>query len=241
MASQNNAITLYSDFDPALINFEPIARNKRGGKVCYLSYGPSKQRIYLQTPPNVSCPFGVGIFEDEKTGDKSYSIDIAFRDLQTDPKMKKFYDKMLEINNVVLARAVERSTEWFGKTMSKDVVREFYRPLVKDPKDQKYSPTMKIKIPMANGVPVPDIYSEAREKVALDYITKGSTLRCLLELRTVWFVNKNFGVTWQLVQTGVTSRPQKFVGYAFKEDEEDEGTTGGGYDFTDDAPNADDF
>lgn len=217
MAS-NNQIILYSNFDPKLINFDPITRNKKGGKMCYMSYGPTKKRIFLQTPPNMACPFGVGQYVADN-GDISYSIDVAFRDLDTDPKMKLMYDKMAALNEVMLNQAVKNSAEWLGKAMSKDVVAEFYRSLIKDPKDPKYSPTMKIKIPMSNGQPTADIFTEDKEKTNLDYVTKGSTVRCLVELKAVWFVNKTFGCTWQLVQAGVTTRPQKFSGWAFKEDE----------------------
>lgn len=217
-----NSIILYSNFDAAQINFDPITRNKKGGKMCYMSYGPNKKRIFVQTPPNLACPFGVSKYEDEKSGDISYSIDIAFRDMDTDPKMKVFYDKMAELNEVMLAQAVKNSTEWMGKTMSRDVIAEFYRSLIKEPKDPKYSPTMKIKIPMSNGAPSVDIFTEDKEKTTIDYITKGTTLRCLLELKTVWFINKTlFGCTWQLVQAGVTSRPQKFNGWAMLKDDGD--------------------
>lgn len=237
--ANKSAIILYSEFDPSLINFDPIARNRRGGKICYLSYGPDKRRICLQTPV-CATPFGVSVFEDEKTGEKSYSLDLSFKDLATDPKMKKFYDTMNKLNEVILGKAVERSQEWFDKTMSKDVLGEFYRPLVKLPKDPKYNPTMKVKIPMRDGTPQSDLYSENRDKVPMDYLLKGSTVKCLLEVRTVWFVNKNFGVTWQLAQGAVVSRPQKLVGYSFAPSDDDEVGNTGGYNFADDAP-GDDF
>jgi hypothetical protein len=228
--SSNQQITLYTNFDASLINFDPITRNKRGGKMCYMSYGPAKKRIFVQTPP-LACPFGVGQYVDEKSGEISYSIDVAFRDLETDAKTKTFYDKMLGLNDVILTHAVKNSGEWLGKTMSRDVVAEFYRSLIKDPKDPKYSPTMKIKIPLVNSQPSVDIFSEDKEKVALDYVTKGSTIRCILELKAIWFVNKNFGCTWQLVQAGVVSRPQKFVGWAFKDDDEDDASPVESHDF----------
>lgn len=208
----------YSEFDPSLVKFGPVGRYSKGGKFVPL-YGPSKQRIVIQTAI-LSWPFGVSIYENPRTGEKTYSIDVAFRDLQTDPKIKTFYDKMLELNEVVLSEAADPSCSWFGKPMSKEVLNEIYRPLVKQPKDPRYSPTMKIKIPVAKGVPTPEFYNEAKELVSLDSITKGCTIVCILELRPVWFVNKTFGVTWQLVQACITGRasaggPQKFNGYAF--------------------------
>lgn len=222
MAS-TNSIILYSNFDTTLINFDPVSKNKNGGKMCYMSYGPSKKRIYVQTPANLACPFGISKYEDVKTGEVSYSLDATFRDMDSDPKMKLFHDKMDELNERILTEAVKNSGEWFGKPMSKDVIQEFYRNIIKLPKDpSKYAPILKIKIPMSNGQPNVDIFSEDKEKVDIQYVTKGSTLRCIMELKAIWFINKNFGVTWQLVQAGVTTRPQKFEGWAFKDDDEND-------------------
>ncbi|KAG7674337.1 hypothetical protein NADE_008096 [Nannochloris sp. 'desiccata'] len=139
-----------SEFDPALLNFDPV-----------------DQRVYIQTI-NLSCRFGVSVYEDPKTGQKSYSIDVAFKDLD-DHHTKAFYDTMFDIDFVTRDKAVDLSKDWFGKEMPMEMIREFYRPLIKHPKDPRYSPTMKIKIPVdKSGVPTAEIYNEAKELVSLD-------------------------------------------------------------------------
>jgi len=209
-----------SEFNPALLHFEPAGNYSKGGKFVPVSYGPGKQRIYMQ-PIKLLCPFGVSIFEDQRTGGKSYSIDVAFN--LADPVTKAFHDTMIDINRVTLKKAVERSKDWFGKDMPMEMVSELYRDLIKHPKDPRYSPTMKIKIPVDKaGVPTAEIFNEAKERVSLDSITKGSSITCLVELAPVWFVNKTFGLTWKLVQARVTERPPQRVGgqYAFIDEEE---------------------
>ncbi|KAG7672069.1 hypothetical protein KSW81_004952 [Nannochloris sp. 'desiccata'] len=110
-------------------------------------------------------PKGSVVYEDPKTGQKSYSIDVAFKDLD-DPQTKGFSDTMLALNHVTLNKAVEHSKDWFGKDMPMETIREFYRPLIKHPKDPRYSSTMKIKIPVdKSGVPTPVVYNEAKELV----------------------------------------------------------------------------
>ena len=114
----------------------------------------------------------------------------------------------------------------FTTQQSKDVIMEFYRSIVKDPKDVNYSPTMKVKVsPLA---PL-EVYSENSEKVGLDYVVKGSTVRAIIALGSVWFVNMTFGVTWQLVQLAVTDRPRVFKSFSFLP--EDEGDDEGMDDF----------
>ncbi|KAG7674162.1 hypothetical protein KSW81_005997 [Nannochloris sp. 'desiccata'] len=136
--------------------------------------------------------------------------------------MKNFHGLMPAIDDVIVSMGVENSQDWFCKPLPEGTIREFHRPLVKQPKDPKYSPIMKIKIPVdKSGVPTAEIYNEAKERVSIDSIAKGSSITCIIELSPVWFVNKTFGLTWKLVQAAVTPGPQNFAGYSLLEEEED--------------------
>jgi hypothetical protein len=46
----------------------------------------------------------------------------------------------------------------------------------------------------------------------------------IIELDRVWFVNKNFGCTWRLVQAMVVSRPGRLDSFAFQTDDMDADT-----------------
>lgn len=223
----------HTDFDCGLINFADVSKNKRGGKFVPLSYGPTKQRIFIQTPSNMPVPFGVNEFANDN-GDNAYSLNVTFRDMDKDPRMKRFYETMTQLDDAIIATAVEHSSDWFGKPMTKEVVSEFYRHIVKPARDPRWAPTMKIKISTINGTVLPEFYDEQRQKTDMDYVVKGSVVKMILELKFVWFVNKTFGVTWQLVQLGVVSRPQRVVGYSFYDNPEDDAWSTG-------TPTADDF
>lgn len=213
-------ICLYSAFDASALCFAPMEKNKKGGKIVNLAVAgqDAKRRIVMQTPA-VAVPFGVSPYTDASGEIQSYSIDIAFRNSDTDPHIADFLGRMRHLDEVLLDTAVANSKDWFGKAMSKDVVKEFLRKLVKDPTNPQYSPIMKIKVPMVNGAPISQFYDEGRRPASIDYVTKGSTVRMILELSSVWFVNKNFGVTWKLLQAGVESRPRQLDGYSFVSDE----------------------
>lgn len=194
----------YFEFDPALLNFDDVYKNKRGGKMVFLSYGPEKRRVFVQTPPNLPVPFGLNEFKDDKGGG-SYSVSVSFRNAGKDPRVERSYNKMKELDEAIIAAAVQNSPEWLGRAMDKSVVAELYRPLIKPPSDPMYSPTMRVKIPIQNGVPKCEVYGEDKEVVDVGVIVKGSTLRMIMQLRSVWFVNKTFGVTWELVQAAASS------------------------------------
>ena len=111
-----------------------------------------------------------------------------------------------------------------GKTMKEEVVREFYRPLVKEGKhkkdsDERYPDTVKFKIRTLNGDVNLEVYDKDRNKTTIDELVPGSKVRCIFELSPVWFVNKNFGITLNLIQLEV-SKPEKISGFSFDDDEE---------------------
>lgn len=214
-------VCLYSSFDAAALQFGPVDKNKKGGKVVPLGVpgaDGSKKRIVIQTPV-VAVPFGVTPYQEATTGEiQSYSIDISFRNLDTDPRIADFLERMKRLDDVLLEAAVKNSKEWFGKSMSKDVIKEFIRKMVKEHATGQYPPVMKVKVPVINGEPTSHFYDENRQPVPIDFITKGSTLKMILELTPMWFVNKNFGVTWKLLQAAVVSRPRRLDSYAFCDD-----------------------
>lgn len=223
---------MHSAFDPTAVTFSGLDKNKKGGKVVFLSIPDAtggRQRITIQTPA-VAIPFGVTPFQEATTGEiQSYSVDMTFRNTETDPRVAGFLAKMREFDELLLDTAVANSKEWFGKTMSKDIVAEFYRRLVKEPTNPKYPPIMKAKVQLQNGQPNAHFYDENRQAVPIDYLVKGSTIKMILEVDRIWFVNKNFGVTWRLLQAKVCSKPAKLEGYSFQDDEEqDEPMTGFG-------------
>lgn len=215
-----SALSLYSAFDASKLTFAPLEKNKKGGKMVSL-FPPIgedgiKKRVVIQTPV-VAVPFGVTPYQEATTGEiQSYSIDISFRGHETNPEIADFLARMRHLDDVLLDAAVANSKEWFGKTMSKDVVKEFIRKLVKEPTNPQYAPVMKVKVPVVRGEPVSKFFDENKQPVPIDYITKGSTVKMILELSpSVWFVNKNFGVTWKLSQAKVESRPCNMDAYAF--------------------------
>lgn len=216
---------IYSAFEPANVSFGKADVMRNGGKIVNLSY-PGSRRIQLQTP-TVSLPFGVNEpFKGGNGGDvQSYSVDLSFRGYDENAAMGKFLEKMRAIDALVLKKAHESSVEWFGKQTSAEVIQELYRPLVRDAKDPQYAPTMKVKIPVVGGVPSASFFDEDRNPVQMDYLSKGTTAKFIIEVSSVWFVNKNFGVTWRLVQALVVSRPSTTTGpggFAFADDPSDE-------------------
>lgn len=218
-----NNVVLYTALDASAINFGGVDRNRNGGKFVPL-LGPDgqKKRVTIQTP-SLSLPFGVSAYREKPDGDiQSYSVDVSFRNSDTDPKQAEFLNKMRQLDARMLEASVAHSKEWFGKQKSIDTLTDNYRHLIKEHPEHKYPPVMKIKVPLSNGAPNAMFFDENRQPVPIDYLTKGCTIKLILEMDRVWFVNNTFGVTWRALQAAVVSRPNRMDSYSMLDDDDDE-------------------
>lgn len=217
-------ITHTKHIDASKITYDEVKKNSLGGNIVYIKYD-DKPKLTIQTE-EVSAPFGLSTYTDDKTGNVKYSLDISFRGMDENPKVKLFHDKMAAIDEALLDEGVKHSKEWFGKKMTKEVVENFYRPLVKPSKDpSKYAPTMKIKIQTdRNGEIACECYDHQRRRVDItEALQPGCKVQALLEANSVWFVGKNmFGISWRLIQLKI-QKSDKIAGFAFMEDSDDDG------------------
>ena len=216
-------IVLAKNLSASDIAYEPVKKNAAGGNVVYLKYD-GNQKMVLQTPI-VSAPFGLSTFTDDKTGVTKYSLDLSFRGMEDDPKVQQFHDKMVELDAALIAEGVKNSKDWFGKKVSKEVVENFYRPLVKPAKDpSKYAPTMKCKVMTnRNGSIACDAFDHTKNKVDLsEALVGGCKVQAILEANSVWFVNKTmYGISWRVIQVRI-QKSDKIAGFSFVEDSDAE-------------------
>lgn len=210
-------VLLTSDFHPRELQIAPaVEKNKRGGKVVYIS-GPNNARILLQTP-TMSLPFGITPY-DVNGEIQSYSIDLSFRGIENDPKLQDFLDKVRELDEFLIDTATENSEAWFGKKQSREMVAEFYRRLVND-KNPEYPPFVKMKVSAGmNGEPNAQFYDEKKERVGIDYLSKGASVKVICEISSIWFVNKTFGASFRVSQAAVMNKPNRLQEYAFQDEE----------------------
>jgi hypothetical protein len=78
-------------------------------------------------------------------------------------------------------------------------------------------PTLRVKIPVWEGVWRAEVYDEEGAKMfpdasnplvtPVDFIQKGIHVACLLQCGGLWFANGKFGITWKLVQA-VAQKPR---------------------------------
>lgn len=216
----NSQVILSHAFDPASVAFGSLEKTKKGGRIVYVNT-VDKQRIVIQTPAMV-MPFGVTPYQETGGDIQSYSIDLSFRTADTDPKVADFLQKIKALDKLLVDTATESSEEWFGRSMDRQLVSEFYRTLLNN-KNPDYPPTIRIKVGVnVSGEPAAQFFDENRNPVGIEYLGKGCTVKMICELSSVWFVNKTFGATFRLIQAAVMHKPRRLQGYAFHEEETEE-------------------
>ena len=179
----------------------------------------------------MSCPFGLNLYDG---GDyPKYSIDMSFRGMEDNPKLREFHDMIAAIDEQMIEDAVKNSMAWFKKRkQSKEVVKALYSPLVKVSRDKetgepdgKYPPTFRVKLPYRDGNFTFEAFDDKKEKIASDdvekWMGKGCQVRCLIRCTGLWFAGGKFGTTWRAEQVKVNP-PKGLAGYSFVDDSDDE-------------------
>ena len=118
-----------------------------GGKMAYLNYGDARALV-MQTP-SLPSPFGLNVFD--KAGPPKYSLDLALRGYQENPKVKALYNALHALDEHMIDLGVKNSKLWFKSEMKRDVVAAFYTPIVKFGKDKEgnqtpYPPNIKLQL-----------------------------------------------------------------------------------------------
>ena len=206
------SVIKFSDLSLSDVTFSDIRKNaNNGGKTIYLN-GRGKSKLFVQLP-KMKAPFGLGI--NEYDGKTSYSLPMTADD-------PVFVDFLKKFDDMVVAKVVENSETYLGKSMNETVVREaLYTALFKPPSDEKYAPLFKTKI-LANhdGTFLPQVFTTDREPFDLNKLEKGQYVTAIVHIPSIWFVGTKFGVTVRLQQLRVTPS-QKLTEYAFVDDDDD--------------------
>ena len=224
MSANNNSVMMYTKFDASALTCGESTKNRAGGNQVSLLYNGNKQ-IVLQTPA-LTVPFGLSEFTPENnSGPVKYSLDLSFKGINENPKVEQYFKMVKSLDERMISLAVENSKAWFGKPMSREIVEELYRPLIKESKmPDKYAPTMKIKIRSSrNGTDAFNLqaFTSNREPFDMKEFQAGTGVKCIVDFSPVWFVNKQFGLTLNLMQMEIVSLPiGRLQGFAFQSDDD---------------------
>ena len=224
-----------STFDVSKVSISQPKVLDSGGKMAYLNYGDGK-RLLMQTP-SLPAPFGMSVFD--KAGPPKYSVDLALRGYQDQPKPKALFAALQKLDEFMIDQGVKNSKAWFKADMKREVVEAFYTPCVRFGRDKQgnqtsYPPNLKVQLRRKrDGSDFECLFYDQKSKgdpdaqplrgiPAEELLVKRSEMTALIECTGVWFAGGKFGVSWKAVQIRLDSVPSGLRGYGFEEEDEAE-------------------
>ena len=231
MPNASQLITKFSEFNTDAVHFGTAKANSRGGKNVPL-FDSSGNKLVLALPK--SACWGMNENIDEASGRKSYSINLRLGNgHDTTNTFQTFEDW-------VIAECVSHGKEWFGKsTMSEDVVRALFYPVLKYPKDKNTGdkdttrdPSVKLKVPYWEGEYKCELYSmkgtplytpqyKVPNITPVEMVPMNSDIKALVQCDGLWFTAGRCGVTFKLLQAKV-EEPVRLEGGCFLDSSDDE-------------------
>lgn len=204
---------MINEFDVSSLVFSGLRKNTKGGKMVYVNIaGGNKAHFEL---PTLRSPFGLSSYTDEKSGVTSYSLDLSLED-------PVVVDKVREIENTVLNHVTKQSEELLGKKYNEDVIKQaLFKSCIRESKDGKYAPTIKLKILTRDGKFVPEAYDSNRCLTTLDTLQKGQKVKTIVDFNQIWIIDNKFGLSVRLLQA-MLFPTSELKGCAFGDDFVDE-------------------
>ena len=205
---------LPSNFNPAKLTAKQLKVLDNGGKAVNLEF--DGKGLWMVQTPVTQLPYGMNIFDKDGKAPK-YSVDLSFRDAETDPKVKAFHE--------------------FAKAdLTRDVVKAFYTPMVKIPVDKEgkpkpYPPTVKIALKQKDGVFTTEFYDPSTQDArgqpkryegvpVEELLVRGARIRTIIRCTGLWIAGSKFGPSWKAEQVSIEGLPERLRGFGFVDDGE---------------------
>ena len=197
--------------DKASENIQINEYNNRKIVICTKQGTPLRVQL-----PRMYMPFGISGFVPE-VGPTKYNVDFAIKGYDEEGSyMQKFYESLRALENKIIDAVVEQSESIFGSKMSKEDLIPMFNSNVKESPDRE--PKFRIKVDTAIDDQIKANVFDADKNPKKDEVTNGLYARnsghAIVELNSVYFLNRKFGCTWKLHQL-IVYEPQNLKGFQF--------------------------
>ena len=167
--------------------------------------------------PRLYMPFGVSGFTPE-VGPTKYNVDLALKGHDEEGSyIKKFYDSLRAIEDKIIDNVVEQSEKIFQKKMTKEELMPMFNSNVKESPGRE--PKFRVKVDTDHHSMIKAAVYDADKNPIKTEVSNGLYARnsghTIVELNSVYFLNRKFGCTWKLYQL-VVYEPQNLKGFQFQ-------------------------
>jgi len=201
-----------------------------------LSYGNTGKPIRFQIP-KMYIPFGISGFTPE-IGPTKWNIDFSIAGWNQDGGYtKNFYDFLKKLEEFIFSEIKKNSIEIFGVAQSDINLKNIFNSNIKETPSGSYDPKFRVKVDTdSDGIIKPTIFDVNENNITSEAskgLYKGFTGVSTIELSSIYYMNKKFGLTWKLCQMKVFE-PQRLHGFQFNipdEGEDEESVKVSGFQF----------
>ena len=192
----------------------PVLCDYSNRKICIAS--PVDNKPLRFQIPRMYIPFGISGF---KAGAGPTKWDIQFSMKGWDEEgnyVNKFYTFLRGLEEYVVHHVYENRLEIFKKDLPEDEIRGMFNSNIKETTGNE--PKFRVKVDTDSDDTIkPAVFDTANDTIC-SQAEKGLYSRhsgvAIVEMNSVYFMNKMFGITWKLHQLKVYE-PQRLKGFQF--------------------------
>ena len=231
--SRVNRVQKPNKVDVDKIKFQDPKILDNGGKMVFISYQDST--LCVQTPV-MTMPWAMK--KDEYDGVTKYSLDLQFKDMDSNPKLEEFHNFLERFDEKMIESGVKNSMAWFKKSsMKREICEELVNRQVLRSKDKdtgepdgKWPDRFKAKLALnRDGTFKTEVYDSDMKRIPdnqfEELLVKGCEVKALLENSGIWLAGSKFGCGWRVSKLIITKKANN-VGYAFIDSDDEDGGVG---------------
>tara|TARA_B110000858_G_scaffold123558_1_gene140891 strand:- start:1851 stop:2831 length:981 start_codon:yes stop_codon:yes gene_type:complete len=236
------SVILPKQIDVSKLKYSEVKQMKSGAKTVYINYGNEKLTIQtpsLYLPYGISPPYSEKEKKDDQPAEKvipGSALDVSFRGMDENDKIKQLYNKLKEIENKIVDDAFTNRELWFKDDFdnNKAFCKKLFSPIIKIDKDPntgkelgKYPPTFKAKIPfdLKTEQCTMDCYDMQNGELDINDVfkrLKGAKVVMIVQLTGLWMAGGKYGCSWKVCTSKFQLSQNVKVTFIKDSDEEEE-------------------
>jgi len=201
-----------SNFNSLPENIE-ISKYKDNERI-FLSTKEGKP-VRIQTP-RLYMPFGINGFTPP-VGTTKWNIDFSLKGYdENDNPVNHFYNSIMKTEAMIIEEVHKQSIDIFGKEMSIEELTPMFNSNIKHSYDREPKFRVRVDTTMSGEIKA-NIFDKDKNTITnelTDKLYARNSGIAIVEMNSMYFLNKKFGVTWKLHQL-VVYEPQHLKGFQF--------------------------
>jgi len=181
-----------------------------------MSFSTTDGRPVRMQIPRMYMPFGLSGFTPE-VGPTKWNIDFSMKGHEEEGNyVKDFYEAIRAVEDKVVQKVSDQSEEIFGSKKDVAELREMFNSNIKETPDRE--PKFRVKVDTNYEGRLKPLFMDSEKndirRDAVSGLYARNTGIAIVEVNSVYFLNKKFGITWKLHQL-MTFEPQRLKGFQF--------------------------